>query len=196
VSILETELGEALAQNVSVSEDALIVDLADGRTITAPLSWYPRLARGTPGERANYRLIGGGIGMHWPDLEEDISVASLLRGRRSGESQASLLRWLQQRQPDSGKRRFKLTLHKTCYEQGFFNVPVEFDRFIRSSEGPVQLVLRKSRKVEGHINRTANRNGTARIMGGPELRDWFQQNYRLDDVVEVDISDLDSIHLD
>jgi hypothetical protein len=98
MNILETELSDAVAQNVNVGDDALTVDLADGRTITVPLSWYPRLASGTPGERANYRLIGGGVGMHWPDLEEDISVASLLRGHRSGESQASLLRWLQQRQ--------------------------------------------------------------------------------------------------
>lgn len=97
MSILETELSDAVAQAITVGDDALVVDLTDGRTITVPLSWYPRLANGSPGERANLRFIGGGLGIHWPDLEEDISVASLLRGRRSGESQASLLRWLQQR---------------------------------------------------------------------------------------------------
>jgi hypothetical protein len=80
-----------------VSEDALLVDLADGRTITVPLAWFPRLAHGTPAERANWRLVGGGEGIHWPELDEDISVESLLAGRRSGETQESLRRWLQTR---------------------------------------------------------------------------------------------------
>jgi hypothetical protein len=93
-----TELGEARAQSVGVSEDALVVDLADGRTITVPVAWFPRLARGTPTERANWRLIAGGEGIHWPDLDEDISAASLLAGRRSGETQESLRRWLQGRE--------------------------------------------------------------------------------------------------
>jgi len=91
------ELRQALAQSVSVSEEALVVDLADGRTITVPLAWFPRLAHGTPAERAKWRLIGGGEGIHWPDLDEDISVESLLAGRRSGETQDSLRRWLQGR---------------------------------------------------------------------------------------------------
>ncbi|MBI3680984.1 MAG: DUF2442 domain-containing protein [Acidobacteria bacterium] len=98
-----TEVGEAVAQRVSVSEDALVVDLADGRTITVPVAWFPRLAHGTPAERANWRLIGGGEGIHWPDLDEDISVESLLAGRRSGETQESLRRWLTGR----GRRRQK-----------------------------------------------------------------------------------------
>ena len=91
------ELGDAVAQSVTASDDALIVDLADGRTITVPLAWFPRLAHGTPAERAHWRLIGGGVGIHWPDLDEDISVESLLAGRRSGETQASLRRWLKAR---------------------------------------------------------------------------------------------------
>src|SRR5580658_3532355 len=98
MSISGSELREALAQNVSLSEDALIADLADGRTITLPLAWFPRLAHGMPAERANWRLIAGGEGIHWPDLDEDISVASLLAGRKSGETRESLLRWLQNRQ--------------------------------------------------------------------------------------------------
>jgi hypothetical protein len=69
----------------------------DGRTLTVPLAWYPRLAHGRPEERANWRLIGRGEGIHWPDLDEDISVDGLLAGRRSGESQASLARWLAER---------------------------------------------------------------------------------------------------
>lgn len=85
------------AHAVSVSDDSLTVDLADGRTISVPLAWFPRLAHGSPTERANWRLIGNGEGVHWPDLDEDISVASLLAGRKSGETQESLRRWLQRR---------------------------------------------------------------------------------------------------
>jgi len=92
-----TELREALAQTLTVTDDSLVVDLADGRTITVPLAWFPRLAHGKPNERGNWRLIGGGTGIHWPDLDEDISVESLLAGRRSGETQQSLRRWLEGR---------------------------------------------------------------------------------------------------
>ena len=95
-----TELREAVAQGVTASDEALIVDLADGRTITVPLAWFPRLAHGTVAERANWRLIGGGVGINWPDLDEDISVESLLTGRRSGETQASLRRWIEARKTD------------------------------------------------------------------------------------------------
>ena len=98
MSTFGTELREEIAQSVSVSDDALVVDLADGRTITAPLAWFPRLAHGTAGERANWRLIAGGEGIHWPELDEDISVESLLAGRRSGETQESLRRWLERRE--------------------------------------------------------------------------------------------------
>jgi hypothetical protein len=92
-----TELRHAAAQSVSVTEDALTADLADGRTISVPLAWFPRLAHGTAQERSNWRLIGGGEGIHWPDLDEDISVDSLLAGRKSGETQESLRRWLDSR---------------------------------------------------------------------------------------------------
>lgn len=88
-----------MAQSASASKDDLIVDLADGRTIIAPLAWFPRLAHGTAAERANWRLIAGGEGIHWPDLDEDISVASLLAGRRSGETHEPSRRWLQRREP-------------------------------------------------------------------------------------------------
>lgn len=98
MSISGNELKEAFAQSVSVSDDALAADLADGRTITVPLAWFPRLAHGTPKERANWRLIAGGEGIHWPNLDEDISVESLLAGRRSGETQESLRRWIEQRE--------------------------------------------------------------------------------------------------
>jgi hypothetical protein len=85
------------AQSVAVSDDTLSVDLVDGRTIAVPTAWYPRLAHATAEERSHWRLIGQGEGIHWPDLDEDISVDNLLAGRPSGESQASLKRWLEQR---------------------------------------------------------------------------------------------------
>jgi hypothetical protein len=97
MSTSPAELRAALAQQVTVTEDTLVVDLIDGRTVSVPLSWYPRLAHGTPIERANCRLIGRGEGIHWPDLDEDISVAGLLAGWPSGESQSSLRRWLESR---------------------------------------------------------------------------------------------------
>ena len=86
------------AQSVEVADKILIVQLADGRAISLPLDWYPRLAYATPQERNNWRLIGGGEGIHWPDLDEDLSVAGLLAGRKSGESPQSLARWLKARQ--------------------------------------------------------------------------------------------------
>jgi hypothetical protein len=88
---------EAQAKRLTVSDDSLVVDLIDGRTIAVPLAWFPRLAHATPEERGNWRLIGEGTGIHWPDVDEDISVESLLAGRRSGESSESLARWLAKR---------------------------------------------------------------------------------------------------
>lgn len=89
------DVSEARAQRVALTEDALVVDLVDGRTISVPLTWY--LAQGSQAERAHWRLIGEGEGIHWPDLDEDISVEGLLAGRRSGETQASLRRWFESR---------------------------------------------------------------------------------------------------
>ena len=91
------DLKDAAAQHVGVGEDSLTVDLADGRTIAVPLAWFPRLLHATSAERADWRLIGPGEGIHWPDLDEDISVASLLAGRRSNENGESLRRWLDAR---------------------------------------------------------------------------------------------------
>jgi hypothetical protein len=85
------------AQRVTVTEDSLAVDLSDGRTVSVPLMWYPRLVQGSPRERNNWRLIGGGEGIHWPDLDEDLSVDGIIMGRASGESQESLKRWLEDR---------------------------------------------------------------------------------------------------
>ncbi len=82
---------------VSVSNDTLTVELDDGRTLSAPLAWYPRLLHGSVKERKNWRLIGDGEGIHWEELDEDISAENLILGRPSNESQASLKQWLDSR---------------------------------------------------------------------------------------------------
>jgi hypothetical protein len=99
------EIREALATRVAVSEDTLSVELADGRTITVPLAWYPRLEHASAKERASWRLLGGGRGIHWPALDEDVSVANLLAGRPSAESQSSLKKWLEGRAKPGRSRR-------------------------------------------------------------------------------------------
>ncbi|HEV8579890.1 MAG TPA: DUF2442 domain-containing protein [Thermoanaerobaculia bacterium] len=82
------------AQAVTVDEEALTVDLVDGRTLIVPLIWFPRLRHGTPEERDNFEIVGDGTFLHWPELDEDLSVAGLLSGLRSGESPESLKEWL------------------------------------------------------------------------------------------------------
>lgn len=88
-----------LALRVSVDDQALTVELTDGRSVAVPLEWFPRLVHGTAAERNHWELIGRGVGIHWPDLDEDISVANLLSASRSGESQRSFKRWLASRAP-------------------------------------------------------------------------------------------------
>lgn len=90
-------MAQPRAVEVTVTDDTLLVDLEDGRTISVPIGWYPRLAHGTQNERQNYQLSGGGRGIHWPDLDEDIGVEGLLLGKQSTESVTSLTRWLEQR---------------------------------------------------------------------------------------------------
>jgi len=86
-----------IATGVEVTDVALTVELVDGRSVSVPLIWYPRLAHAAPEERGRWRFIGRGEGIHWPDLDEDISIANLLAGKPSGESQRSLKRWLELR---------------------------------------------------------------------------------------------------
>lgn len=84
-------------QQVTVTDDTLSADLSDGRTISVPLAWYPRLLHSSTKERSDWRLIGSGSGIHWNQIDEDISIKNLLLGQASGESQKSLQRWLSSR---------------------------------------------------------------------------------------------------
>ena len=97
MTISGIELRDPVAKSLTITEDSLIAYLVDGRTISVPLAWFPRLTHGTPAERANWCFIANGTGIHWPDLDEDISIGSLLAGRSSGETQESLRRWLRSR---------------------------------------------------------------------------------------------------
>lgn len=97
MTIMAIEIEVPNAFNVLVTEDTLSVELSDGRTISVPIAWYPRLFHGSYIERSNWRLIGQGEGIHWPDLDEDISVKGLLAGKPSGESQKSFKEWLTKR---------------------------------------------------------------------------------------------------
>jgi len=97
MNISVTEIVIPVASSVSITDDTLCVDLSDGRTISVPLGWYPRLLHGTVEERNKWRFIGKGYGIHWEDLDEDISVEGLILGKPSGESQASFKRWLEYR---------------------------------------------------------------------------------------------------
>ena len=103
------------AEAVTVTSDTLVVELNDGRTISVPLAWFPRLLHATLDERNKWRLIGKGHWIHWEDLDEYISVEGLLAGKPSGESQVSFKKWLESRTERSGtpvtrrsRRRSKL----------------------------------------------------------------------------------------
>lgn len=98
MSSLMTEIEIANVTQVSVSDEILSVSLDDGRTISVPISWYPRLMHGTQKERDNFRLISNGMGINWPDLDEDISVQGVIAGHHSMESQESLNKWLRSRE--------------------------------------------------------------------------------------------------
>jgi hypothetical protein len=97
------EIQEARARSVRVADDALTVELVDGRTIIVPLAWYPRLWHGTVKERNQFEIFGDGSYIHWPALDEDLTVAGLLAGQRSGESPESLKKWLALRKARTAK---------------------------------------------------------------------------------------------
>jgi hypothetical protein len=90
---LAVEIEEPRAQKVAVNDEALILDLVDGRTLIVPLAWFPRLWHGSQEERLHFEISGGGAYIHWPELDEDLTVSGLLAGRRSGESPQSLKKW-------------------------------------------------------------------------------------------------------
>ena len=94
MTTLAVELNFPYAEIVTVTEDTLNVDLSDGRTISVPLTWFPRLVYATPEQRDNWRLIGRGHGIHWEGIDEDISIEGLIAGKPSGESQSSFRKWL------------------------------------------------------------------------------------------------------
>lgn len=98
MNILAVEIEIPLVEDVKVTKDTLSANLSDGRTISVPLEWFPRLLRATSKERNNWRLIGKGQGIHWEDIDEDISIEGLITGRPSGESQISFRKWLKQRE--------------------------------------------------------------------------------------------------
>lgn len=101
-STVEIEVPKA--ETVTVTEDTLTVELSDGRSISVPLAWFPRLLHASPAERKNWRLIGKGQGIHWAEIDEDISVEGLLAGKPSGESQSSFRKWLATRRSRQTRR--------------------------------------------------------------------------------------------
>lgn len=102
MSISIDKRDEVLARDLHFTDESMIVELADGRTITVPLSWYPRLVHATKKERENWETVLDGEGFHWPDLDEDLSVDGFLKGRPSGESKRSFTRWLKAKQEGRG----------------------------------------------------------------------------------------------
>lgn len=97
MNILATDVGIFRIITVSVTDDTLTAELSDGRTISVPAAWYPRLVHASQEERENWRAVGNGHGIHWELLDEDISVENLLEGRSSGETQKSFKKWLEMR---------------------------------------------------------------------------------------------------
>ena len=104
MSSLAVEVQEPRGKSVKVNDDEVVIDLVDGRTITVPLAWYPRLWHGSPQERNHFEIFADGAYIHWPDLDEDLTVAGMLAGQRSGESPQSLKKWLDSRRTRSRRR--------------------------------------------------------------------------------------------
>ena len=104
MSSLAVEVQEPRGKSVKINDDEVMVDLVDGRTITVPLVWYPRLWHGSPQERNHFEIFADGAYIHWPDLDEDLTVAGMLAGQRSGESPQSLKKWLDSRRARTKRR--------------------------------------------------------------------------------------------
>ena len=103
MSTLASQTKAAAARRVRVTDQAIAVELVDGRVVSVPTAWYPRLAEASDRERRSWVLIGSGLGIHWPQLDEDVSVEGLLRGERSGESKSSLRSWRHARKQPTNK---------------------------------------------------------------------------------------------
>ncbi len=103
MGISAVEIEVPYAEGITVTDDTLSVDLSDGRTISVPLTWFARLLYASPEERNNWRLIGKGQGIHWEDIDEDISIEGLLAGKPSGESQDSFKKWIAVRKATAKK---------------------------------------------------------------------------------------------
>jgi hypothetical protein len=104
MSFSVVEIQDVFALAATITSNSLNIELSDGRSVSVPLAWYPRLLHGTLKQRTNWRLIGKGEGLNWPDLDEDISVENILLGKRSGESQESLKKWLNAQSSKPSKR--------------------------------------------------------------------------------------------
>ena len=117
------EIEVPFVEDVTVSNNTLCVDLSDGRSISVPLAWFPRLVHASSAERKRWRLISRGVGIHWEDIDEDISVEGLLAGKPSGESQASFSKWL-------AKRSSRLTTRSTR-KRGKLRASVSVKRIAR-----------------------------------------------------------------
>jgi hypothetical protein len=94
LTVVPSQLIEPVIDNVTFADEKFVIELTDGRTLSVPLAWYPRLLVATPVERSHWHLLGDSFGIEWPDLDEHISVEGLLAGRRSGENERSFQRWL------------------------------------------------------------------------------------------------------
>ena len=112
-----TEISVPEVMTIEVTEDTLTAELSDGRTISVPISWYPRLVHATPEERNNWELIGTGQGIHWPDLDEDLSIEGFLAGRKSGESQRSFKQWLEAKKEGRGLTIYELNAYEKERQQ-------------------------------------------------------------------------------
>ena len=97
MNTLAVEIKIPEVMNLLLTDDTLCVDLSDGCSISVPVAWFPRLLHSSEQERNNWRLIGKGHGIHWEDIDEDISVEGLIAGRPSGESLESFKKWLAKR---------------------------------------------------------------------------------------------------
>ena len=113
-----TEATAPGALAIAVTDDTLSAELSDGRTIAVPLDWFPRLVHATPDERDNWEIFGDGQSVHWPDLDEDISVEGLLVGQKSRENRRSFQQWLAAKREGRGLTLSELTAYEEQRQQG------------------------------------------------------------------------------